>query len=65
VPIYQTAYYQVNPGAVDRVKAAIAEFVEYVTNGSSLQAQQTRSHSARDVSPAAAGPRSASRSGSL
>jgi quinol monooxygenase YgiN len=30
VPIYQTAHYQVNPGAVDKVKAAIAEFVEYV-----------------------------------
>jgi quinol monooxygenase YgiN len=32
VPIYQTAHYQVNPGAVDKVKAAIVEFVEYVTN---------------------------------
>jgi quinol monooxygenase YgiN len=32
VPIYQTAHYQVNPGAVARVKAAIAEFVEYVTD---------------------------------
>ncbi|HLK77436.1 MAG TPA: antibiotic biosynthesis monooxygenase family protein [Streptosporangiaceae bacterium] len=31
MPIYQTAHYQVNPGAVDKVKAAIAEFVEYVT----------------------------------
>jgi quinol monooxygenase YgiN len=31
VPIYQTAHYQVNPGAVDKVKAAIAEFVAYVT----------------------------------
>jgi quinol monooxygenase YgiN len=31
MPIYQTARYQVNPGAVDTVKAAIAEFVEYVT----------------------------------
>jgi hypothetical protein len=31
VPIYQTARYQVNPGAVDKVKAAIAEFVAYVT----------------------------------
>jgi quinol monooxygenase YgiN len=31
VPIYQTAHYQVKPGAVDRVKAAIVEFVEYVT----------------------------------
>jgi quinol monooxygenase YgiN len=31
VPIYQTAHYQVNPGAVDKVKAAIVEFVEYVT----------------------------------
>ena len=28
--IYQTAHYQVKPGAVDKVKAAIAEFVEYV-----------------------------------
>ena len=31
MPIYQTAHYQVNPGAVDKVKAAIVEFVEYVT----------------------------------
>ena len=30
MPIYQTARYQVNPGAVDKVKAAIMEFVEYV-----------------------------------
>jgi quinol monooxygenase YgiN len=31
VPIYQTAHYQVNPDAVDKVKAAITEFVEYVS----------------------------------
>ena len=31
MPIYQTAHYRVNPGAVDKVKAAIAEFVAYVT----------------------------------
>jgi quinol monooxygenase YgiN len=31
VPIYQTAHYRVNPAAVDKVKAAIVEFVEYVT----------------------------------
>jgi quinol monooxygenase YgiN len=30
VPIYQTAHYQVNASAVDKVKVAIAEFVEYV-----------------------------------
>jgi quinol monooxygenase YgiN len=30
VPIYQTAHYQVNPDAVDKVKAAITEFVDYV-----------------------------------
>ena len=30
MPIYQTAHYQVNPGAVDKVKAAITEFVKYV-----------------------------------
>jgi quinol monooxygenase YgiN len=30
VPIYQTAHYQVQPGAVDKVKAAITEFVDYV-----------------------------------
>jgi quinol monooxygenase YgiN len=30
VTIYQTAHYQVKPEAVDRVKAAIAEFVDYV-----------------------------------
>jgi quinol monooxygenase YgiN len=30
VAIYQTAHYQVNPDAADKVKAAIAEFVEYV-----------------------------------
>jgi quinol monooxygenase YgiN len=28
--IYQTAHYQVNPAATDRVKAAIEEFVRYV-----------------------------------
>ena len=31
MPIYQTAHYQVNLGAVAKVKAAIAEFVDYVT----------------------------------
>jgi quinol monooxygenase YgiN len=30
MPIYQTAHYQVNPAAVAKVKAAIAEFVGYV-----------------------------------
>jgi quinol monooxygenase YgiN len=30
MPIYQTAHYQVKAEAVDRVKAAIAEFVDYV-----------------------------------
>ena len=30
MPIYQTAHYQVNASAVGRVKAAIAEFVDYV-----------------------------------
>lgn len=30
MPIYQTAHYQVRPAAVDKVRAAIAEFVEYV-----------------------------------
>jgi quinol monooxygenase YgiN len=30
MPIYQTAHYQVRPEAVDRVKAAIVEFVGYV-----------------------------------
>ncbi len=30
MPIYQTAHYQVNPGAVEQVKAAIAELVAYV-----------------------------------
>jgi quinol monooxygenase YgiN len=30
VPIYQTAHYQVKASAVDKVKAAITEFVEYV-----------------------------------
>jgi quinol monooxygenase YgiN len=30
VPIYQTAHYQVKASAVDKVKGAIAEFVEYV-----------------------------------
>ena len=28
--IFQTAHYQVTPAAVDKVKAAITEFVEYV-----------------------------------
>ena len=30
MPIYQTAHYQVKPEAVDSVKAAIVEFVDYV-----------------------------------
>ena len=30
MPIYQTAHYQVMPEAVDRVKAAIVAFVDYV-----------------------------------
>ena len=30
MPIYQTAHYQVNMGAVERVKTAIEEFVRYV-----------------------------------
>lgn len=30
MPIYQTAHYQVRADAVDRVKAAITEFVAYV-----------------------------------
>jgi quinol monooxygenase YgiN len=30
VAIFQTAHYQVNPAAVDKVKAAITEFVDYV-----------------------------------
>ena len=30
MPIYQTAHYQVTASAVDKVTAAIAEFVEYV-----------------------------------
>ena len=30
MPIYQTAHYQVTPAGVETVKAAIAEFVDYV-----------------------------------
>jgi quinol monooxygenase YgiN len=30
MPIYQTAHYQVKPAAVDKVSAAIEEFVAYV-----------------------------------
>lgn len=30
MPIYQTAYYQVKPEAIARVKKAIKEFVKYV-----------------------------------
>lgn len=30
MPIFQTAHYQVKPSAVDKVKAAIAAFVDYV-----------------------------------
>lgn len=30
MPIYQIAQYQVNPSAIDKVKAAIKEFVAYV-----------------------------------
>jgi quinol monooxygenase YgiN len=32
VPIYQTAHYQVKPAAVEKVKAAIEEFVRYVAD---------------------------------
>lgn len=32
MPIYQTAHYQVNPAAVEKVKAAIEEFVAYVAD---------------------------------
>jgi quinol monooxygenase YgiN len=32
VRIYQTAHYEVNATAVDKVKAAIVEFVDYVTH---------------------------------
>jgi quinol monooxygenase YgiN len=32
VPNYQTAHYQVNAAAVDKVKAAIVEFVNYVSH---------------------------------
>ena len=31
MPIYQTAHYRVNPSAVEKVKRAIEEFVDYVT----------------------------------
>ena len=31
MPICQIAHYQVSPGAVDKVKKAIVQFVEYVT----------------------------------
>jgi quinol monooxygenase YgiN len=31
MPIYQTAHYQVTPDGVDRVKAAVQEFVGYVS----------------------------------
>ena len=31
MPIYQTARYQVKASAVDKVKSAIVDFVEYVT----------------------------------
>ena len=30
MPIYQTAHYQVRASAVEKVKAAVAEFVDYV-----------------------------------
>jgi quinol monooxygenase YgiN len=32
MPIYQTAHYQVNAGAVEKVRLAIEEFVGYVTD---------------------------------
>jgi quinol monooxygenase YgiN len=32
MPIYQTAHYQVNEAAVEKVKTAIEEFVRYVRN---------------------------------
>jgi quinol monooxygenase YgiN len=31
VSIYQTAHYEVNPDAVDKVKSAIVEFVNYLS----------------------------------
>lgn len=31
MPIYQTAHYQVNASAVDKVKSAVIDFVGYVT----------------------------------
>ena len=31
MPIYQTAHYAIQPEGVDTVKAAIAEFIDYVT----------------------------------
>jgi quinol monooxygenase YgiN len=30
MPIYQTAHYEVQPAAVDKVKEAIVEFIDYV-----------------------------------
>jgi quinol monooxygenase YgiN len=35
MPIYQTATYRVEPSAIDEVKAAIVEFVEYVRTNES------------------------------
>ena len=32
MPIYQTAHYEIRAEGVDAVKAAIVEFVDYVTN---------------------------------
>ena len=31
MPIYQTAHYSIRPEGIDAVKAAIADFVDYVT----------------------------------
>jgi hypothetical protein len=56
--IYQAAHYQVNPGAVDKVKAAIVEFVEYVTEhepGTRIYTawqQQSAEHRERQCAPA-------------
>lgn len=73
MPIYQTAHYQVRPDAVDQVKAAIKEFVAYVTDnepGSILYAAWqekndprnsctcSRSPTRRRTRPMAAPPRS-------
>ena len=49
MPIYQTAHYEVKPAAVERVKAAIEEFVRYAASMRLYAAWQEHDHPTRFV----------------